>query len=156
MSFDAYIDQIPHLLEQIRSKQSDVVRLAGAMVVETLRGSGIIHTLERALAHDRRRSLFPRRRLGSRQCHSDRRLSFLDGAFESTRAEREEGYARALIERGQIAPEDNSIMIEAARLRLQSGHPAPVFLSANLTTASDETIAWLNRPFRASAVWTNL
>lgn len=239
MAFETYIEQIHKLLEEIRSGQGDAIRAAGTMVAEAIRGFGIVHTFGTGHSHMiAEESFFRAGGLVPVNAILDRRLSFLDGALESTRAEREEGYARALIEREQISAEDtaiiisnsgrnavpiemalemkarevrtiaitnlqqsasapsrhpsglrlfevvdlsidtcvaegdamlqldnveqrmgpastiagavimNSIMIEAALLLSQSGHPAPVFPSANLTTTSDETIALLYRPFR--------
>jgi uncharacterized phosphosugar-binding protein len=69
----------------------------------------------------------------------DERLAFFHGALESTRAEREEGYARALLSREQIAPEDTAILIS------NSGrNSAPVEMALEMKLRGIETIAITN------------
>lgn len=239
MIFETYIDRLHELLEQIRAKQASTIRAAAQVVADTIRHSGIVHTFGTGHSHMIAEEAFFRAGgLVPVNAILDGRLAFLDGALESTRAEREEGYARMLIERENIAPGDtailisnsgrnavpvemalemktrrartiaitnlrqsasapsrhpsglrlfevvelaidtgvaegdatipvdgaersmgpastiagaaivNSIMMEAAFLLSQGGHPPPIFPSANLTTTSDETIASLYRPYR--------
>ena len=112
MSFTIYIEQIRQLLDRIQTSQSAAVAAAGDLVAETLDHSGIVHTFGTGHSHMIAEEAFFRAGgLVPVNAILDTRLAFLDGALESTRAEREEGYARSLIERECIAPNDIAILI---------------------------------------------
>jgi uncharacterized phosphosugar-binding protein len=69
----------------------------------------------------------------------DSRLAFLDGALESTRAEREEGYARTILDREQISSGDTAIIIS------NSGRNAvPIEMAIEMKARGVKTIAITN------------
>ena len=110
--FNSYIERIHELLEQIRKEQGVAIDRAGEMVAESLRQSKMVHTFGTGHSHMIAEEAFFRAGgLVPVNAILDSRLSFLDGALESTRAEREEGYARTILEREQISAGDTAIII---------------------------------------------
>src|SRR5882757_9623894 len=107
-----YIDQIQQLLDRIRTGQAAAIGAAGAMVAGTLEQGGIIHTFGTGHSHMIAEEAFFRAGgLVPVNAILDGRIAFLDGALESTRAEREEGYAHSLLERERISGGDIAIVI---------------------------------------------
>jgi uncharacterized phosphosugar-binding protein len=51
MAFKTYIEQIHQLLDRIGTEQAAAIGMAGAMVAETLKKSGIIHTFGTGHSH---------------------------------------------------------------------------------------------------------
>lgn len=112
MSLDLYFDRIQELLQQIRGTQAAIIRKAGAIVASSLQRGGIIHTFGTGHSHMVAEEAFFRAGgLVPINAILDTRLSFLEGALESTRAEREEGFASGLLAREQIGAEDAAIII---------------------------------------------
>lgn len=140
MVFKNYIEEIHRLLDRIRDGQGAAIEMAGAMVAETLENSGIIHTFGTGHSHMIAEEAFFRAGgLVPVNAILDGRLSFLDGALESTRAEREEGYARTLIERERITGGDTAIIIS------NSGRNAvPIEMAHEMKKRGVRTIAITN------------
>jgi uncharacterized phosphosugar-binding protein len=149
VAFNAYIEQTRELLERIRAGQGSAIGKAGAMVAETLKNSGIIHTFGTGHSHMIAEEAFFRAGgLVPVNAILDGRLSFLDGALESTRAEREEGYARTLIERERITAGDIAIIIS------NSGRNAvPIEMALEMKARQVRTVAITN--LRQSAASTS-
>jgi uncharacterized phosphosugar-binding protein len=148
MAFEIYIEQIHHLLDRIGTEQSAAIGMAGAMVAETLKKSGIIHTFGTGHSHMIAEEAFFRAGgLVPVNAILDGRIAFLDGALESTRAEREEGYARSLIERERITAGDTAIIIS------NSGrNTVPVDMALEMKERGVRTIAITNLQQSAGAV----
>ena len=110
-SFD-YIGGLQAILEEIRTTQLDAIREAGQMVAAALASGGIVHAFGSGHSHMIAEEAFFRAG-GLAPVHPifDPRLQFLEGAMESTRAERERGYARRILEREELHPEDVAIVI---------------------------------------------
>ena len=140
MAFHTYIEQIHQLLERIRISQTDAIRQAGVMIAETLKNSGIIHTFGTGHSHMIAEEAFFRAGgLVPVNAILDSRLSFLNGALESTRAEREEGFAHTLLQREQIAPGDIVIIIS------NSGRNAvPIEMALDLKARPIRTVGITN------------
>jgi uncharacterized phosphosugar-binding protein len=147
MVFGAYIEQIQQLLDRIRSGQAAAIGTAGAIVAETLEHAGIIHTFGTGHSHMIAEEAFFRAGgLVPVNAILDGRIAFLDGALESTRAEREAGYARSLIEREQITAGDTAIIIS------NSGRNAvPIEMAMEMKARGVSTIAITNLQQSASA-----
>ncbi len=147
MAFSTYIEQIQQLLDRIRTAQSAPIAAAGAMVAETLDHGGIIHTFGTGHSHMIAEEAFFRAGgLVPVNAILDSRLSFLDGALESTRAEREEGYARSLIERERVTAGDIAIVIS------NSGrNTVPVDMALEMKSRGIPTIAITNLTQSAAA-----
>jgi uncharacterized phosphosugar-binding protein len=148
VAFSTYIEQIQQLLDRIRVGQAAAIRAAGAMVAETLEHSGIIHTFGTGHSHMIAEEAFFRAGgLVPVNAILDGRLAFLDGALESTRAEREEGYARALIERERITAGDIAIVIS------NSGrNTVPIDMALEMKARGVDVIAITNLKQSAAAV----
>jgi uncharacterized phosphosugar-binding protein len=148
MAFTTYIEQVRELLERIQSSQAASIRGAGAMIAETLEHSGIIHTFGTGHSHMIAEEAFFRAGgLVPVNAILDGRLAFLDGALESTRAEREDGYARALLEREHVNAADIAIIIS------NSGrNTVPIDMALEMQTRGLRTIAITNRKQSAAAV----
>jgi uncharacterized phosphosugar-binding protein len=148
MAFKTYIEQIHELLDRIGSEQAAAIGMAGAMVAETLKQSGIIHTFGTGHSHMIAEEAFFRAGgLVPVNAILDGRIAFLDGALESTRAEREEGYARSLIERERITVGDTAIIIS------NSGrNTVPVDMALEMKERGVRTIAITNLQQSAAAV----
>lgn len=148
MLFTEYIEQICQLLDRIQTGQSAAIAAAGALIAETLERSGIVHTFGTGHSHMIAEEAFFRAGgLVPVNAILDTRLAFLDGALESTRAEREEGYARSLIERECIAPNDIAILIS------NSGrNTVPIDMAFEMKARGLRTIAITNLKQSAGAV----
>lgn len=148
MAFSLYIEQIQQLLDRIVTGQATAIRAAGAMVAETIGHSGIVHTFGTGHSHMIAEEAFFRAGgLVPVNAILDGRLAFLDGALESTHAEREEGYARSLIEREHIAAGDTAIVIS------NSGrNTVPIEMALEMKERGVRTIAITNLRQSAAAV----
>lgn len=147
MIFNIYIQQIHQLLDRIQSDQASSIHAAGAMVAETLRNSGIIHTFGTGHSHMIAEEAFFRAGgLVPVNAILDERLAFLDGALESTRAEREEGYARSLLKREHVNAGDTAIIISNSGRNV-----APVEMALEMKALGVRTIAITNRRQSATA-----
>jgi uncharacterized phosphosugar-binding protein len=112
VSLDLYFERIQELLEQIRGTQTKAIKEAAAILASSLQRGGIIHTFGTGHSHMIAEEAFFRAGgLVPVNAILDGRLSFLDGALESTRAEREEGYAFELLSKERITAEDAAIII---------------------------------------------
>jgi uncharacterized phosphosugar-binding protein len=140
VAFKTYIEKIHQLLERIQTEQAAAIGAASAMVAETLQHSGIIHTFGTGHSHMIAEEAFFRAGgLVPVNAILDGRIAFLDGALESTRAEREEGYAGSLIEREQITAGDIAIVIS------NSGrNTVPIEMALGMKERGVRTIAITN------------
>jgi uncharacterized phosphosugar-binding protein len=147
VAFTTYIEQIYQLLDRIIAEQAAAIRDAGVMVAETLEKSGIIHTFGTGHSHMIAEEAFFRAGgLVPVNAILDGRLAFLDGALESTRAEREEGYARSLIERECVTAGDTAIVIS------NSGrNTVPIEMALEMKERGVHTIAITNLKQSATA-----
>jgi len=112
MIFKNYIDGLQSVLERIKREQEQNIRLAGRIVAESISQGGIIHTFGTGHSHLIAEEVFFRAGgIAPINPILDERLIFLKGALESTRAERESGLARGLIEREDVRNVDAAIII---------------------------------------------
>jgi uncharacterized phosphosugar-binding protein len=148
VAFKTYIEKIHQLLERIQTEQAAAIGAASAMVAETLQHFGIIHTFGTGHSHMIAEEAFFRAGgLVPVNAILDGRIAFLDGALESTRAEREEGYAGSLIEREQITAGDIAIVIS------NSGrNTAPIEMALGMKERGVRTIAITNLQQSAASV----
>jgi uncharacterized phosphosugar-binding protein len=148
VAFDAYIEQVQQLLGRIRASQAAAIAAAGALVAKALENSGIVHTFGTGHSHMIAEEAFFRAGgLVPVNAILDGRLAFLDGALESTQAEREEGYARSLIQRESVSPADIAIVIS------NSGRNAvPIDMALEMKARGVPVIAITNLKQSAAAV----
>src|SRR5688500_6575475 len=112
MIFKNYIDGLQSVLERIKREQEQNIGLAGAIVAESISQGGIIHTFGTGHSHMIAEEVFFRAGgIAAINPILDERLIFLKGALESTRAERQSGLARSLIERENVLDIDAAIII---------------------------------------------
>lgn len=112
MAFESYIDGLLAVLERIKREQAANIRQAGHLVAAALSAGGVIHTFGTGHAHLIADEAFYRAGgIAAINPILDERLIFLKGALESTRAEREGGFARELIEREDVRAVDAAIII---------------------------------------------
>ena len=111
MSFE-YFTLLGGLLSRIEVEQTHSIRSAGEMVADSIAQGGILHTFGSGHSHMIAEEAFFRAGgLAPVNVILDERLVFLKGAAESTRAERESGYADVLLEREDIRAHDVAIVI---------------------------------------------
>ncbi len=112
MVFKNYIDGLQSILERIKREQEQNIELAGKIIAESIWQGGIVHTFGTGHSHMIAEEIFFRAGgIAAVNPILDERLIFLKGALESTRAERESGLARSLIEREDVRSGDASIII---------------------------------------------
>src|SRR5678815_6052704 len=112
MHFENYISELQAVLERIKREQRIAISTAGKLVADTLIADGVIHTFGTGHSHlIADEAFFRAGGIAAVNPILDERLIFLKGALESTRAERETGLARELIEKESIEPEDVAIII---------------------------------------------
>jgi uncharacterized phosphosugar-binding protein len=112
MNFRNYIDGLKAILERIESEQEQNIGRAGAIVAEAIANGGIVHAFGTGHSHIIAEEAFFRAGgIAAINPILDERLIFLKGALESTRAERESGLAKSLIERENVKSRDVSIII---------------------------------------------
>lgn len=112
MYFLEYIKRLQGLLERIADTQGENIRRAAAIVADSLATGGIIHTFGTGHSHIIAEDVFFRAGgIAAVNPILDDRFLFLKGALESTRAERQSGIARELIENETICEADAAIVI---------------------------------------------
>jgi len=111
-NIEIYIDGLKEILDRIKNGQQENVRHAGHIVADSLARGGVIHTFGTGHSHIISEEVFFRAGgIAAVNPILDERLIFLKGALESTRAEREEGFAQKLIAREDIRDTDAAIII---------------------------------------------
>lgn len=140
MSFESYFDGLRAILDRIEREQAGNIRHAGSLVAATLVSGGIIHTFGSGHSHlIADEAFFRAGGIVAVNPILDERLIFLEGALESTRAEREIGLASRLIERENVQPEDAAIIIS------NSGrNAAPVEMAREMKARGVNVIAITN------------
>jgi len=140
MNFHAYIDGLRAILERIKREQTEAIALAGHLVADALAAGGIVHAFGTGHSHlIAVEAFFRAGGIAAVNPILEERLIFLKGALESTRAERESGLARALIEREDVRPEDVAIIIS------NSGrNAAPVEMALEMKARGVQVIAITN------------
>ena len=109
---EIYIDGLKQILDRILREQQENIRLAGKIVAESLSQGGLIHTFGTGHSHIIAEEAFFRAGgIAAVNPVLDERLIFLKGALESTKAEREEGFAEKLIAREEVRDTDTAIII---------------------------------------------
>ncbi|MES2221083.1 MAG: SIS domain-containing protein [Acidobacteriota bacterium] len=112
LSATNYISALQDLLEKIKVKQIDAIRQAGILVADALQAGGIIQAFGSGHSHMVAEEAFYRAGgIVPVNPILDPRLLFLDGALESTIAERQSGYAHAILEREEVTSKDVAILI---------------------------------------------
>jgi uncharacterized phosphosugar-binding protein len=140
MLFVQYIDQLCNILRRIAAEQAPNITAAGHMVANTVAACGIVHIFGTGHSHMIAEEAFFRAGgLAAVNPILDEPLSFFHGALESTRIEREEGYASLLLAREQIDPGDTGIVVS------NSGrNPAPVEMALEMRSRGLGVIAITN------------
>jgi uncharacterized phosphosugar-binding protein len=107
-----YISALQELLENIKVQQAEAIRQAGILIADALEVGGIIHVFGSGHSHMIAEEAFYRAG-GMVPVNPilDPRLLFLDGALESTMAERQPGYAHEILKREEINSKDVAILI---------------------------------------------
>jgi uncharacterized phosphosugar-binding protein len=109
---EIYIDGLKEILDVILREQQENIRRAGEVAADTLSRGGVIHTFGTGHSHIISEEVFFRAGgIAAVNPILDERLIFLKGALESTRAEREEGFAQKLIAREDVRDIDTAIII---------------------------------------------
>jgi len=112
VSLELYFDRIQDLLGRIRETQAGAIRKAGEMVARSLKRGGIVHTFGTGHSHMVAEEAFFRAGgLVPVNAILDSRFSFLEGALESTRAERQEGLAYGVLSKEHVTSDDTAIII---------------------------------------------
>jgi uncharacterized phosphosugar-binding protein len=112
MSFETYIEGLRAILERIEREQAENIKQAGCLIADALGAGGVIHTFGTGHSHlIAEEAFFRAGGVAAVNPILDERLLFLKGALESTRAERESGLARALLEREDVQARDAAVMI---------------------------------------------
>src|SRR5262245_6827437 len=112
MSFENYLEGLRTILDRIEREQAENIKQAGRLIADALGAGGVIHTFGTGHSHlIAEEAFFRAGGIAAVNPILDERLLFLKGALESTRAERESGLARTLIEREDIKAEDAAIII---------------------------------------------
>ncbi len=140
MAFESYVDGLQAVLERIKREQAGKIKQAGQLVAAALSAGGVIHTFGTGHAHLIADEAFYRAGgIAAINPILDERLIFLKGALESSRAERENGLARELIEREDVRGEDAAIIIS------NSGRNAvPVEMTLEMKARGVKVIAITN------------
>jgi uncharacterized phosphosugar-binding protein len=146
--FEVYIEQLQMILERIRREQATAIKQAGSIVADAIAAGGVVHTFGTGHSHlIAEEPFFRAGGIAAVNPILDERLMFLRGALESTRAERDAGLSRALIEREDVRLRDASIIIS------NSGrNAAPVEMALEMKARGVQVIAITNiQHSRASA-----
>ncbi|MGO8720598.1 MAG: sugar isomerase domain-containing protein [Acidobacteriaceae bacterium] len=107
-----YFKALKEILTRIESEQISVIRDAGGIIASAIASGGILHTFGSGHSHMISEEAFYRAGgLAPVNPILDPRLLFLEGAMESTQAERESGYAHTLLSHQDILPNDVAIII---------------------------------------------
>jgi uncharacterized phosphosugar-binding protein len=147
MVFANYIDHLKTLLDRTKAEQATAISAAGQLVATAVGNGGIVHVFGTGHSHMIAEEAFYRAGgLAAVNPILDHRLTFLDGALESSRAEREEGYARSLLSRERVERNDLAILIS------NSGrNAAPVEMAIEMTCREIPVIAITNLAQSSSA-----
>ena len=148
MAFLQYIEGLQGVLDRIKREQVANIEKAGVLVADSLSAGGVVHTFGTGHSHlIADEAFFRAGGIAAVNPILDERLIFLKGALESTRAERESGLARTLIEGEEVASEDVAIVIS------NSGrNAAPVEMALEMKARGVRVIAITNvEQSRASA-----
>jgi uncharacterized phosphosugar-binding protein len=112
MTLLQYFNTLREILMRIESEQTSAIRDAGGIVASAIASGGILHAFGSGHSHMISEEAFYRAGgLAPVNPILDPRLLFLYGAMESTRAERESGYAHTLLSHQDILPNDVAIII---------------------------------------------
>jgi uncharacterized phosphosugar-binding protein len=112
MNFTDYIDGLRDILDRIKYEQKQNIDRAGVLVADAIGAGGVIHTFGSGHSHlIADEAFFRAGGIAAINPILDERLIFLKGALESTRAERETGLARELIEKESVERGDVAIII---------------------------------------------
>jgi len=148
VAFLQYIEGLQGVLDRIKREQVANIEKAGVLVADSLSAGGVVHTFGTGHSHlIADEAFFRAGGIAAVNPILDERLIFLKGALESTRAERESGLARTLIEGEEVASEDVAIVIS------NSGrNAAPVEMALEMKARGVRVIAITNvEQSRASA-----
>lgn len=140
MSLGRYLEGLRSILERIEREQAGNIERAGHLIADALAGDGIVHAFGTGHSHlIAEEAFFRAGGLAAVNPILDERLIFLEGALESTRAEREEGLAGRIIEREEIRAGDAAIIIS------NSGRNAvPVEMALGMRSRGARLIAITN------------
>lgn len=140
VSLIKYIDGLQEVLERIKREQASNIRDAGGLVADALSAGGIVHAFGTGHSHlIADEAFFRAGGIAAVNPILDERLIFLKGALESTRSEQESGFARSLIEREQVRPEDVAIIIS------NSGrNAAPIEMALEMKARGVKVVAITN------------
>jgi uncharacterized phosphosugar-binding protein len=107
-----YFDSLLTILANIAAEQSGAIQEAGSMAAAAIAAGGVVHTFGSGHSHMISEEAFFRAGgLAPVNPILDDALIFLHGALESTRAERQSGYAATLLAREDVRPIDVAIVI---------------------------------------------
>lgn len=128
------------MLAKIAAGQAANIAAAGGIVARALEQGGVVHAFGTGHSHMIAEEAFFRAGgLPGVNPILDSRLIFLEGALESTAAERDPGTARRLIEKEDVRPSDAAIVIS------NSGrNAAPVEMALEMKARGVKTIAITN------------
>jgi uncharacterized phosphosugar-binding protein len=140
MSLGSYLEGLRAILDRIEHEQAENITRAGRLIADALNAGGLIHTFGTGHSHlIAEEAFFRAGGIAAVNPILDGRLIFLEGALESTRAERETGLARRLIEREHVGPDDAAIIIS------NSGrNAAPVEMAREMKARGAQVIAITN------------
>ena len=140
MNFKNYINGLRTILERIENEQEQNIKLAGRLIADSIAAGGIVHAFGTGHSHIIAEEAFFRAGgIAAINPILDERLIFLKGALESTRAERESGLARSLIEQEDVRSEDVAVIIS------NSGrNAAPVEMALEMKARGVSVIAVTN------------
>lgn len=140
MSFIQYIDGLQSVLDRVKREQGGNIEKAGRLVADALSAGGIVHAFGTGHSHlIAAEAFFRAGGIAAVNPILDERLIFLKGALESTRTERESGFARSLVEREDIRAEDVGIVIS------NSGrNAAPIEMALEMQARGLKVIAITN------------
>ena len=140
MAFLQYIEGLQAVLDRIKGEQAANIERAGLLVADSLAAGGVVHAFGTGHSHlIADEAFFRAGGIAAVNPILDERLIFLKGALESTRAERESGLARTLIEGEEVSPEDVAIVIS------NSGrNAAPIEMALEMKARGVHVIAVTN------------
>jgi uncharacterized phosphosugar-binding protein len=135
-----YFDSLTDILTQIATQQAAHIQSAGMLVANAIAAGGVVQTFGSGHSHMISEEAFFRAGgLAPVNPILDDALIFLHGALESTRAERQTGYAATVLIREEINPADVAIVIS------NSGRNAvPIEMALHLKELGLKVIAITN------------
>lgn len=112
LSASIYIDALQRLLDRIAAEQIGPIAGAADIVAETIGAGGVLQIFGSGHSHMIAEEAFYRAGgLVPVNPILDERLIFLEGALESTEAERRSGYAENMLKQEHIGPNDAALII---------------------------------------------